>query len=174
MEPYDVYWAAKGDTGAFEKLITAHEQRMYRMAYLYVKNRDDALDVVQEAVCKAFRGIRRLKNPEYVTSWLIRITMNCAVDMIRRQGRETACPAEDIEAAVQPEEPADERILERVTLDDMMNVLNADEKRLIMLKYYCEMTFSEMSEELKMPLGSVKTALYRALNKLRKEAEIDE
>lgn len=171
METWCAKRAKKGDVSAFEKLISLHEERMYRMAYLYVKNRDDALDAVQEAVYKAFRSIQKLKSPEYVTSWLMRITINCAVDLIRRHGRETASPVEDIESAIPPGEPADMRIIERATLDDLMNVLNADEKRLIMLKYYCDMTFAEIAEETAMPQGSVKTAVYRALGKLRKKAE---
>lgn len=174
METQYARRAKRGDMAAFEKLISLNEERMYRMAYLYVKNRDDALDVVQDAVCRAFRGIHKLKSPEYVTSWLTRITINCAVDHIRRHSREIPCDGESIEDIMSPEEAADMRILEKAALDDLMNVLAADEKQIIMLKYYCDMTFSEIAEETSMPLGSVKTTLYRALDKLRKCIKGDE
>lgn len=170
MVPELLKRAQKGDKSAFTALISENETRMYRMAYLYVRNKDDALDVVQEAVIKAYRGIRSLNKPEYAASWLVRITINCAMDMLRRRGREISFPPEDMEA-IAVSENDDGEILEKVTLEGLMNGLNASEKQLVILKYYCEMTFAEIADDVAMPEGTVKTVFYRALEKLRKYAK---
>lgn len=54
------------------------------MAYVYVKNRDDALDVVQEVAYQSFKKIDTLKNPEYFKTWLMKITMNCATNQVKK------------------------------------------------------------------------------------------
>ena len=171
MEAQCAYRAMRGDIRAFEKLITLHEVRMYRMAYLYVKNRDDALDVVQNAACRAFRSIRGMKNPEHVTTWLIRITINCAVDMLRRQGREMTCPPDFIENVGPVSEDEGKGVIERITLEQLIDELDAPEKQAVMLRYYCGYTFNEIAGEMSVPLGTAKTLLYRALGKLKKKAK---
>lgn len=156
---------------AFDELILRHEKMMYRVAYIYMKNEHDALDVVQEACCRAYRAFGKLKNPEYGGSWLVRITMNCALDALRRIKRRPQLPleeerTEDIEAA-----SCEESVITQVTVRQLMDALEEDEKQVLLMKYLCELTFAEMAAELARPVGSVKSTLYRALAKLRKKAE---
>ena len=67
--------AQKGDDRAFIKLFQRYEADIYRMAYVYVKNESDALDVVQEVAYRAFKKIETLKDPDYFKTWLIKITI---------------------------------------------------------------------------------------------------
>jgi len=158
----------------FAAITAEHEQVMYRMAYLYTKNESDALDAVQEACCRAYQHIDRLKKPEYIRTWLVRITINCAVDMLRRQGRERSLPPESMDGLAGISPSAEREIIEKAALEQLMEALTAEEKQAVMLKYYCGCTFAEMAETLSRPLGSVKTTIYRALEKLRKKAAEDE
>ncbi len=64
--------AIKGDEEAFELLIKEEGDKLYKTAFLYVRNKDDALDVVQEAVTKAFISIHQLKKPELFSAWLMK------------------------------------------------------------------------------------------------------
>lgn len=76
--------AQKGNDKAFLKLYQQFEEDIYRLAYVYVKNKDDALDVVQEVAYQSFKKIDTLKKPEYFKTWLMKITINCAINVIRK------------------------------------------------------------------------------------------
>jgi len=70
--------AIKQDEAAFEQLILLHSEQLYRTAYVYVKNEQDALDVVQETVYKAFISVGQVKEPKYFVTWLTKILIrNC-------------------------------------------------------------------------------------------------
>ena len=79
--------AQRGDEKAFLELFSMYENQMYRVAFLHVKNEADALDVMQEVAYHMFKNIRSVKNAEYFKTWLTRITMNCAVDHIRKNSK---------------------------------------------------------------------------------------
>ena len=64
-----------------------HQSRLYRIAYAYLHNEDDALEVIQESTYRAYRNLKKLKQPNYFETWLIRILLNCCADERKRQGR---------------------------------------------------------------------------------------
>lgn len=163
--------ARRGDESAFLEIFGKYEAELYRVAWIYVKNEADALDVMQEGAFRAFRGIRALKEPQYVKTWLTRIVINCALDQLRKNGKIVQLGMESIENDARFSTEFEKEALLRVTLDGLLNRLSADEKSAVILRYCCECTFPEMAALLNRPLGSVKTTLYRALNKLRKEAK---
>ena len=72
-----------------EQVLDSYEA-MYRLAYTYVKNEDDALDIVQESVYKAIKYAGRIRQEQHIRTWLWRIVMNTAVDFIRKNHREIA------------------------------------------------------------------------------------
>lgn len=164
--------ARRGDGDAFAEILGRYEAGMYRAAYGCLRNEPDALDAVQEAAYRAFRGLGRLKEPRYIGTWLTRITINCAMDILRKRGRTAeldALPRDSL-----PQLAYTDTGLERLELRDMLNALDDDERRLVGMKYIDGSTFSEIADAENMPLGSVKTKLYRALAKLRKRAKEDE
>lgn len=163
--------AQRGDVKALEKLFLMQEASLYRIAFLYVKQEEDALDVMQEVAYHTFKNIKSLKNIEYFKTWLTRITINCAIDHIRENGKNISLESEWIENIEPISETQEKEILLKVTVEDLMNVLEAEEKSVILLKYYQQYSFREISELLQLPLGTVKTILYRALKKLREKAK---
>ena len=76
--------AQKGNDKAFLKLFQQYENDIYRMAYVYVKNKEDALDVVQEVAYQSFKKIDTLKQPEYFKIWLMKITINCSINIVKK------------------------------------------------------------------------------------------
>lgn len=76
--------AQKGNDKAFLKIFQQYEEEVYRMAFLYVKNQEDALDVVQEVAYQSFKNIHTLKKPEYFKTWLMKITINCAINITKK------------------------------------------------------------------------------------------
>ena len=75
-----------------EQVLDSYEA-MYRLAYTYVRNEEDALDIVQESVYKAMKGAGSVKGEAYIKTWLWRIVMNTAVDFIRKNRREISVDA---------------------------------------------------------------------------------
>ena len=162
--------AKNGDSEAFAELFTEVQNELYRVAFIYVKNREDARDVVQETAYRCFRGIKSLKHSEYFKTWTVKTAMNCALNMIRKNRvtvslDEIPIPETTITS---PEDAA----LASVTLDRLLNVLDEREKSVLILRYIYDLTLSDIAKTLKMPLGTAKTILYRAINKMKKEDSI--
>ena len=135
------------------------------MAFVYVKNQEDALDVVQEVAYQSFKKIHTLKEPEYFKTWLMRITINCAINVVKKSSKVIPLIAE-FEKFI---DSNDEDIPLNITLRDLIETLRDDEKSVVLLRFYHSFTFKEISETLGIPLSTAKSVLYRALNKLRKE-----
>ncbi|MGE5396325.1 MAG: sigma-70 family RNA polymerase sigma factor [Chitinophagales bacterium] len=90
MVPVDkdkVRKACKGDNGAFSDLIQERKDDIYRIAYTYMKNSEDALDIVHEVVYKAFLSVKKIKNPEFYNTWLTKVTINCCIDHLKKNRR---------------------------------------------------------------------------------------
>lgn len=157
--------AQKGDDKAFIKLFQQYEEDIYRMAYVYVKNESDALDVVQEVAYRSFKKIETLKNPEYFKTWLIKIAITCSIDLVRKNKNVVQLKPEYDECISFEVED----IPLSITLQELLDQLNEDEKSIVILKFYEGYSFKEIADLLNMPIGSAKSVLYRALGKLRKQ-----
>ncbi|WP_068985107.1 MULTISPECIES: sigma-70 family RNA polymerase sigma factor [Lysinibacillus] len=162
--------AQKGNDKAYLMLFQQYEADIYRMAYVYVKNKDDALDLVQEVAYQSFKKISTLKKPEYFKTWLMKITINCALSLINKNKKVIPLNL-DFEVLTGAE---DEDIALTLSLHKLIDTLKEDEKSVILLKYYDDRTLKEISEILDIPLGTAKSVLYRALDKLRQNLkEVD-
>lgn len=155
--------AKKGNEEAFTKLIEAKKENIYKIAFSYVKNKEDALDIVSEAIYKSFVSIGSLKNPEYFYTWLTKIVINVAITTSKKKDREIYfednLSYEDIEQNTNIEENLD--------LYSAIDDLTEPYKTVIILKYFEDMTITQVAEVLDKPSGTIKTYLNKALKKLR-------
>ena len=160
----------KTNRDVFSDKFRQYEADLYRMAYVYVKNEQDALDVMQETAYRAYKNYHTLQNPQYFKTWVTRILINCAIDCIRKNKGELPLEdyAENLPALSHSEE---QQISFSTTLWQMMDALNPMEKSVVLLKYYEQCTFKEISHLLSLPTGTVKSLLYRGLHKLRTAAK---
>lgn len=154
--------AKKGDGAAFYALIQDRKEHLYRIAYCYVKNEQDALDLVSEAVTKAYVALPKLKEPAYFETWLIRILINCAIDFIKKA--KPLRPMMHDFAEVSAEVPDREEMMDLYRAIDSLDGLH---KTIILLLYLEDKTIVQAAELLQMPVGTVKTYLNRALKQLR-------
>lgn len=155
--------AQKGNDKAYLELFQKYEADIYRMAYVYVKNKNDALDVVQEVAYQSFKNISTLNKAEYFKTWLMKITINCALNVINKNKKVVQLiPQFEVHTGEEVED-----IAISLSLRELMDTLHEDEKSVILLKYYNDRTLKEISDILEIPLGTAKSILYRALNKLR-------
>lgn len=157
--------ACKGDETAFYALITGQRRRLYGIAYSYLHNENDALEAVQETVCRAWSKCGRLRNPELFVSWLIRILINCCVDEQKRRKR--VVPYEEIRGTDTREMVNDSKL----DLERALNRMKPKYRHVLILKYYQDMTVTEIAKVLDCPEGTVKTRLHQGLKLLRQKIE---
>ncbi|WP_312097297.1 sigma-70 family RNA polymerase sigma factor [Niallia sp.] len=151
---------------AFLKLFQQYEHDIYRMAYVYVKNKDDALDIVQETAYKSFQKFSSVKDVTLFKTWIIKIAINCSIDLLRKNKKLVYL---QVEGTIESSISMKEDIPLSISLQDLLDILNEEEKTVVLLKFYQGYTFNEISDFLDMPLSTVKSMLYRALEKLRKK-----
>lgn len=163
--------AQKGNDRAFLTLFQQYEAMIYRTAFLYVRNEHDALDVVQETAYRSFKAIENVREPKYFKTWLTRIAINVALDMVDK--RKKVIPIETY-FNNDANDTTEKNLELNMTLEEIMDHLTTDEKSVILLRFYYDLTIRKVAETLDIPLGTAKTILYRSLKKLRKHLKGDE
>jgi RNA polymerase sigma-70 factor (TIGR02954 family) len=154
--------AQQGDDEAFFQLISAERERLYRIAFAYLKNETESLEALQEMTCRAYGKLRKLKEPRYFHTWIIRILIHYCIDEQKRRRKVHAF----IRAPLPSLDP-------HAALDDKLELAYAIEKldpryqHVIILKYYQDMTLADIARLLEKPEGTVKTWLNKALTQLR-------
>ncbi|OAB42526.1 RNA polymerase subunit sigma-70 [Paenibacillus glacialis] len=153
--------AISGDEQSFTLLMDEMQGRLYRMAFSYVRNKDDALEIVQETVYKAFISIHKLQKPQYFSTWLIKISVNCALDYIRKS-KKIIYMDKDYEDSYVPEDRG-----EAIDLYEALSVLDEKSRIVIVMRYFEDMPLKEIANILNIPLSTVKSMIYRGLEKLK-------
>ena len=153
-----------------EKQLTDYlvedQARFYRLAYSYLHDREEALDAVQTAVCKALEKQDSLRDAGAVRTWFYRILVNVCTDVLRKQKLVTFVPPEALDAGSYEDPlPEDGSLAKRV------DALPPEVSAIIRLRFYEEQSLAEISRILDCPLSTVKTRLYTGLKKLRIQME---
>ncbi|WP_096201692.1 sigma-70 family RNA polymerase sigma factor [Bacillus sp. FJAT-45350] len=157
--------ARKGDGEAFYELIAAYKQQLYQIAFSYVKNESDALEAIQEVTYLAFKSCKKLKEPKYFKTWLIRILINHCSDELKQKKR----------MVVQFSEPVnqiEEHSQMKLELEEEIAKLRAEYQHVIILRYFQELPISEIANILKRPEGTIKTWIHQALKQLKVQMKV--
>jgi RNA polymerase sigma-70 factor (ECF subfamily) len=155
--------AIKGNKNAFEELLVIHSDQLYRTAFLYVGNREDALDIVQETAYKAFLAVGQLKNERFFLTWLTKILIHCAFDVIKKKKKEI--PIENI---IDLSSGKIEKRDEHVDLVRAINQLKEHYRNAVILFYFQDLPISEVAKIMNVPENTVKTYLHRGKSQLKK------
>lgn len=169
--------AIRGDKISYEKLIKANKEYLYKLAFLYVKNEQDALDIIQETVYKGFLNINKLKNAQFFNTWLSRILINTSIDFIKKRDRELYTPITNIDHSSIYIQYNTSKIESNLDLYNAIDLLKYEYKTVIILKYFEDMKIDEISKILDIPKNTVKTYLKRgreSLSKILKEDYLNE
>ena len=146
--------------------LVENQARFYRLAYSYLHNREDALDAVQAAVCRALEKQDSLKDADAMRTWFYRILVNVCTDLLRGRKREAPIAPEDLDpGSYEDPLPEDGSLAKRV------DALPPEVSAIIRLRFYEEQSLAEISRILDCPLSTVKTRLYTGLKKLRIQME---
>ena len=144
----------------FAASVTAHSHSMFRAARAVLDSDADAEDAVSEAVLRAWQAWDRLRDHQAVRAWLLKITVNCAYEQRRKNGR-VIC-TDDLETlAGAAEEPAESGLWEAVLR------LPEDQRGAVVLYYYEAFSIAEIAKVLGVPQGTIKSRLGRARRRLK-------
>ena len=164
--------ARRGDRDAFAAIVTRHQDELYTMALRMLGAPYDAADVVQETFLRAYTRIPELRGAT-VRAWLFRVAINCAHDVQRRAVRRPTAPLEDSEGNVielpDPGLGPEASVLAReraAAVRDALQTLPADFRIAVVLRDVNELSYEEMADALRIPVGTVKSRLSRARHML--------
>jgi len=170
--------ACGGDRGAFGQLVRAYQRKAYAVAYGLVGNRDDALDLAQEAFVKAYRALDRFDTSMPFYPWLYRILRNTCLNHLKKRKRrgessldamhEYGFDAED--DARPPDGHAGLSDL-RLAIHSAMGELTEDQREILQLRHFAEHSYSEIAELLEIPIGTVMSRLHASRKRLKRVLE---
>ena len=155
----------QNNTAETEQILTENSERYYRLAYSYRRNEDDARDVVQESAYRAIRDCRKVRNKDYLSTWIYRIVVNTALDMLRRKKKENI--TEEL-----PEIPVEDQYQD-LELRTVLNQLDDKSRTIILLRYFEDLKLEDIADIVGDNLNTVKARLYRSLKKLRLNLEAE-
>ena len=169
-----------GDVSAFEPLVEKYRQRVWRLAYNVLRDREEAWDVAQEAFIKAYQALPSFRGQSAFYTWLYRIVMNVAADRGRSRGAQGRAfgtervPEEDWERVLPDQNPGEEspdaaaaRTEDRAKIMKALDTLSEYHRRIIMLSDLEGLSYREIAETLDIPMGTVMSRLHNARKRLR-------
>ncbi|MFH5851510.1 sigma-70 family RNA polymerase sigma factor [Clostridium perfringens] len=163
----------KGNKESFGILIKNNKEYLYKMAFLYVKDEQDALEVIHETVYRAFLNIKKLKKAKFFNTWITRILINVSIDFLKKKGKnemlDESTPIRKEKCEISTEEKLD--------LYNAIDLLNDNYKTVIIMMYFNDMKIKDISKVMEIPENTVKTYLRRAkqaLGEVLKEGYLDE
>lgn len=177
--------AQQGDPRAFRELYERYHKRAYAVAFGVLKNKHDALDVVQESFVKVHRHLDGFQGSSSFYTWLYRIVMNLAIDQLRR--KKTARPVEYDDAIDREGALADEHVLPRMLeanprravirrelmarVEAALATLPDYHRQVIVLREIEGLSYEEMAEVLEVPKGTIMSRLFHARRKMQVELQ---
>jgi len=166
--------AQAGDRGAFDELVRLTYGDTFTLAFRLTGDEDDARDVAQESYLRAFRGLKRFRGDAQFSTWLYRITSNCASTHLGRRSRhrheelDDELPADDVRASANPEVAFD-----GVALRDRLHValmgLPPRLRAVVVLRDIYDLSHDSIAAELGISISAAKVRLHRARRRLRQE-----
>lgn len=145
----------------FKNLMENREDKLYKIAFTYLRNRDDSMDCVQETLLKGLKNYHKLKNKKYFDTWIIRILINTCIDYINKNKSTVQLNEEMTREEIQ------ENYDETIDLINAIGELNSEQRELIFLKYFKGYSNFEIAREMNIKEGTVKSRINRVLKKLR-------
>lgn len=183
--------AKEGEQKAYAELMGRYKDSIYFMALKMVNNKDDAQDLTIETFAKAFKSLEKFR-PEFAFStWLFRIATNGCIDFIRKKKLPTRSIdnntddfGNDRPYQIKSDSPNPEELsIKNEKIKELKMIVDSLPQRyriLITLRYFDELSYNEIAEQLDLPLGTVKAQMFRArellsniLNRRKKDSNSD-
>lgn len=151
-------------------LIESNQERYYKIAFSYVKNREDALDIVHNAIVKALQSFHTLRNPAYAQTWFYRILINESISFLRKN--KNVIPLEDLQTPPSAGTLTDIHRDEYIDLYAALDKLAPEMKTVVVLRFFEDMKYEEIAEITSTNRNTIKSRLHRALKHLKLNMEV--
>jgi RNA polymerase sigma-70 factor (ECF subfamily) len=173
---------SRGEAASFRELVEAYKKKMYYFALDMVGNPADAEDVSQEIFLKVFRSFSTFKRNAKLSSWLYRIAYNTSIDHLRRKAITPEAVDDEVldvasagfsesPASLDPARTAEAHLLS-AKIDKALQKVSSQERAVFLMRHYNGLKLDEVAEIMKISVGSVKSYLFRCIQKLRQELAI--
>jgi RNA polymerase sigma-70 factor (ECF subfamily) len=167
-----------GDQDAFALLVQRHQRRVFNLIYRMLLNYEEASEITQEVFFAAWQGLSSFRGDAQFSTWLYRIAYNCCLKQLelrkRDQAMQIAMQTEQLLEQSSVDERAHSQLDARdrqVLIHEQLSNLPAKYRIVLVLRHLQEKTYEEMAEILAMPIGTIKTHLFRARNLLKERLE---
>lgn len=163
----------EGDREAFRTVARLYQQKVFVMAFSILRNKEDALDAVQETFLRLYQKSASYRPGHNFQGWLLQIARNVSIDYYRkhRQKRkewETSRPVDEIPVAIEDRASDSHDSDLRTAFSRCVDKLAARQKTVFMMRHYNELQFSEISDALRISPGTAKSLHFKAVQNLRK------
>lgn len=174
MEDYDLIVATlQGDDAAFSQLVERYQRPVYNLAYRMLHRPADAEDAAQEVFCRAYTKLHTFDLDQKFSNWILAITSHLCIDHLRRKRavylEDTNYASWMSDSQAGPEQRA-LREEQGAQVRELLQVLPAKYRNVVVLRYWHEMSYAEIAEVTGLALGTVKTRLHRARRMLTEKA----
>ena len=170
-----VHAAKAGDRAAFDELVRLTYVDTYTLAYRLTGDEDDARDVAQEAYLRAYRGLKRFRGDAQFSTWLYRITSNCASTQLGRRSRhrheelDDETPVDDLRAVGQPRGRRSSRPPSAIASRPPLMGLPPRLRAVVVLRDVYDLPHDSIAAELGISVSAAKVRLHRARRRLRED-----
>jgi RNA polymerase sigma-70 factor (ECF subfamily) len=154
-----------GQTNAYGEIFSRHRERAFALAFQYVRDHEEAKDLVQEAFVKAYQNLGKFNLQRSFRPWILAIVRNLAIDFLRKRKR---ISPDELPSAIpdrRPQNSTEQRVL-RAEVWEALSKLNENQREIIFLKDYQGHSYLEIAEILSIPLGTVMSRLHHARRNL--------
>lgn len=166
-----------GDQDAFSLLVQRYQRRVFNLVLRMLQDYEEASETTQEAFLAAWQGLHAFRGEARFSTWLYRIAYNCALKQLEQRKRQRTLQ-QALQAEHMLDDPGDDpKSAHLDTLDNQelvqtqLSQLPAKYRIVLVLRHLQEMTYEEMAEVLTMPIGTIKTHLFRARNLLKERLQ---
>jgi RNA polymerase sigma-70 factor (ECF subfamily) len=180
-DAHDVTLAQAGDEQAFRRLVERHSRGVFRLAFRLTGSEPDAEDIVQDAFLKAYRELKRFEARSSFRTWLHRVTVNCAYDLLRQRPRhkaeslDTGAEEDAQSGGIEPEADKASRP-DRLAFGTQiqghvrtaLELLTPTERTAFVLRHFEGRSLEEIGETLGLRIGATKHSIFRAVQKVRR------
>ncbi len=176
VDPELIERAGDGDGAAFEQIVRLTHGEVYGLAYRLLADPEDARDVTQDTYLRVFRSLKKFRGDSSFSTWLYRITANCAYTALRKRRRHLTEDIDSVEepesTLARPEEAADTAHL-RSRLVGHLEALPAEQRAVVVLKDVYDLPHEAIAAELGISVTAAKVRLHRARRRLRAAIEME-
>ncbi|MCH8153313.1 MAG: sigma-70 family RNA polymerase sigma factor [Planctomycetes bacterium] len=175
-----------GDSGAIGELLRAYQGRIYSICYRMVRDEHDARDLTQDTMLRVLQGLDSFDQRSKLSTWVIRVTMNCCLSHLRKQRLRRHSSIDAVHGANAPAHPPSSmttgelsapRRVEQAEMGSMLlralDSLDSQMRAVLVLRDMQDLEYEHIGEVLGIPLGTVKSRLFRARCALRAAAELE-